>query len=117
MDQYKSIHPFDKREEECKRVITKHPNRVPILVFKDNKKGSNIPDIDKHKFLVPADLTFGQFNYVIRKRIKLKPEIAIFTFINGYLPPTSALVANIYNIHKDKDGFLYVIYTSENTFG
>jgi hypothetical protein len=30
----------------------------------------------------------GQFVYVIRKRIKLSPEKAIFIFINNILPPT-----------------------------
>jgi GABA(A) receptor-associated protein len=51
---------------------------------------SDIPDIDKKKYLVPADLTVGQFVYVIRKRIKLSPEKAIFIFINNVLPPTGA---------------------------
>jgi GABA(A) receptor-associated protein len=33
---------------------------------------SDIATIDKKKYLVPADLTVGQFVYVIRKRIKLR---------------------------------------------
>ena len=49
---------------------------------------SDIPDIDKKKYLVPGDLTAGQFVYVIRKRIKLSPEKAIFIFVNNILPPT-----------------------------
>jgi len=40
------------------------------------------------RFLVPADLTVGQFVYVIRKRIKLSPEKAIFIFVKNVLPPT-----------------------------
>lgn len=39
---------------------------------------------------MPADLTVGQFVYVIRKRIKLPPEQAIFIFINDRLPQTGA---------------------------
>lgn len=37
---------------------------------------------------MPADLTVGQFVYVIRKRIKLSPEKAIFIFVKNVLPPT-----------------------------
>ncbi len=55
--------------------------------------------------------------YVIRKRIKLSPEKAIFIFVNDMLPPTAALMSTIYEQNKDVDGFLYVIYSSENTFG
>lgn len=42
------------------------------------------------RYLVPADLTVGQFVYVIRKRIKLSPEKAIFIFVRNVLPPTGA---------------------------
>jgi GABA(A) receptor-associated protein len=78
---------------------------------------SDIPVIDKKKYLVPADLTVGQFVYVIRKRIKLAPEKALFTFVNEVLPPTAALMSAIYDEHKDDDGFLYITYSGENTFG
>jgi GABA(A) receptor-associated protein len=59
---------------------------------------------------VPADLTVGQFVYVIRKRIKLSPEKAIFIFVDEVLPPTAALMSSIYEEHKDEDGFLYITY-------
>src|SRR6266496_6193702 len=66
---------------------------------------SDIATIDKKKYLVPADLTVGQFVYVIRKRIKLSPEKAIFIFVDEVLPPTAALMSSIYEEHKDEDGF------------
>ena len=59
---------------------------------------------------MPADLTVGQFVYVIRKRIKLSPEKAIFIFVDEVLPPTAALMSSIYDEHKDEDGFLYITY-------
>lgn len=43
------------------------------------------------RYLVPSDLTVGQFVYVIRKRIKLSPEKAIFIFVRNVLPPTGML--------------------------
>lgn len=52
----------------------------------------------------------GQFVYVIRKRIKLSPEKAIFIFVDEVLPPTAALMSSIYEEHKDEDGFLYITY-------
>jgi len=66
---------------------------------------------------VPSDLTMGQFVYVIRKRIKLNPDAAIFIFVNNTLPPASAMMSSIYKEHKDEDGFLYVTYSGESTFG
>ena len=37
----------------------------------------------------PTDLTVSQFQYVIRKRIKLAPEKALFIFVNNTTPSTS----------------------------
>jgi GABA(A) receptor-associated protein len=49
---------------------------------------------------------------VIRKRIKLSPEKAIFIFVDEVLPPTAALMSSIYEEHKDEDGFLYITYVA-----
>jgi len=95
--------------------LTPSPPASQVIVEKAEK--SDIPDLDKKKYLVPADLTVGQFVYVIRKRIKLSPEKAIFVFVNNVLPPTAALMSSIYDEHKDDDGFLYIAYSGENTFG
>jgi len=78
---------------------------------------SDIPDIDKKKYLVPSDLTVGQFHYVIRKRIKLAPEKALFLFCSNSIPPNAALMSTVYEEQKDEDGFLYVQYSGESTFG
>mmetsp|Transcript_9067 Transcript_9067/g.41205 ORF Transcript_9067/g.41205 Transcript_9067/m.41205 type:complete len:124 (+) Transcript_9067:126-497(+) len=112
---FKQEHPLDKRQAEAARIRTKYPDRIPVIVEKAEK--SDIPDLDKKKYLVPADLTVGQFVYVIRKRIKLSPEKAIFVFVNNVLPPTAALMSSIYEEHKEDDGFLYIAYSGENTFG
>lgn len=38
------------------------------------------------RYLVPVDTTLGQFVYVIRKRINLSAEKAIFMFVDNVLP-------------------------------
>jgi GABA(A) receptor-associated protein len=66
---------------------------------------------------VPSDLTCGQFVYVIRKRLKLPAEKAIFLFVGRVIPPTAAMLNSIYEQYKDPDGFLYISYSDENVFG
>ncbi|XP_056856272.1 autophagy-related protein 8f isoform X1 [Raphanus sativus] len=105
----------EKRSAEAARIREKYPDRIPVIVEKAEK--SDIPTIDKKKYLVPADLTVGQFVYVIRKRIKLSAEKAIFIFVDNVLPPTGALMSAVYEDKKEEDGFLYVTYSGENTFG
>jgi len=112
---FKVQHPADERKAEAERIRAKYPDRIPVICEKTEK--SSVPDIDKKKYLVPADLTVGQFVYVIRKRLKLPAEQAIFLFVIGVIPPTASLLSQIYSEHKDDDGFLYITYSGENTFG
>ncbi|WOG90336.1 hypothetical protein DCAR_0209579 [Daucus carota subsp. sativus] len=112
---FKQEHSLEKRSAEAARIREKYPDRIPVIVEKGEK--SDIPNIDKKKYLVPSDLTVGQFVYVIRKRIKLSAEKAIFIFVDNVLPPTGAILSAIYDEKKDEDGFLYVTYSGENTFG
>lgn len=113
--QFKEDHSFEKRKEEALRIRTKFSDRIPVIC--ERVEDSDISEIDKRKYLVPSDLTVGQFVYVIRRRIHLPSEKAIFIFVNDVLPPTGALMSSIYNQYKDDDGFLYVLYSGENTFG
>lgn len=60
------------------------------------------------RYLVPADLTVGQFVYVVRKRIKLGAEKAIFVFVKNTLPPTGEqqpLFIELYYIHHQIASF------------
>lgn len=107
---------FDERLKESTNIKKKYPSRFPIIVERYNKC-KNINDIDKKKYLVPEDMTLGQFIFTIRKRLKLTPEKALFVFINNSLIPSNLLIKEIYDKNKNKDGFLYVQYTGENTFG
>ncbi|XP_004289170.1 PREDICTED: autophagy-related protein 8C-like [Fragaria vesca subsp. vesca] len=112
---YKSEVPLEKREAEAARIREQHPDRVPVIVEKAEK--SDVPDIEKNKYLVPADITVGQLVFVIRKKIKLDADQAIFVFVKDILPPTAALMSSIYEENKDEDGFLYMTYSGESTFG
>lgn len=59
---------------------------------------ARIGDLDKKKYLVPSDLTVGQFYFLIRKRIHLRPEDALFFFVNNVIPPTSATMGSLYQV-------------------
>lgn len=96
-------------------LVSHHSHPFQVICEKNEK--SDIAEIDKKKYLVPQDLTVSQFVYVIRKRIKLAAEKSIFIFINNVIPPSTALMSAIYEEHKDEDGFLYITYSGENTFG
>jgi len=59
---------------------------------------ARVSELDKKKYLVPSDLTVGQFYFLIRKRIHLRPEDALFFFVNNVIPPTSTTMGALYQV-------------------
>tara|TARA_B110000208_G_C11790832_1_gene437432 strand:+ start:36 stop:386 length:351 start_codon:yes stop_codon:yes gene_type:complete len=116
MEYFKDKFSFDDRLQESIRIIAQYPNRIPVIIEK-SKISCDIPNIDKIKYLVPKDITYGYLYYIIRNRLKLSQDKAIFLFCNNIIPNNSQLIETVYNNNKDKDGFLYITYSGENTFG
>ena len=117
MRSFKEKFRFEKRYDEAHRIMEKYPDRFPIICEKDIRS-IDIPDIDRSKYLVPHDLYIANFMYVIRKRIHITPEKSIYLFVdNRVMPATSQLISNLYHDYCDEDGFLYVKYAGESTFG
>lgn len=109
---FRDTKTFEERKLESTNITRKYPDRVPVIVEADERI-----NLDKHKYLVPADLTVGQFMYVLRKRCHISPEESVFLFVSDILPPTSALMSQIYHDNRDTDGFMYCRLMKENTFG
>ncbi|KAH0459020.1 hypothetical protein IEQ34_011834 [Dendrobium chrysotoxum] len=140
MKPFKEEYSFEDRCEESKEIIAKYPERVPIVpaanlgssllvlssvadhcydyqVIAERFARSDLPGMEKRKYLVPRDMSIGQFIHILSCRLHLAPGKALFVFVNNTLPQTSSLVESIYESYKDEDGFLYMYYSSEKTFG
>lgn len=113
---YKLQNEEKTRKLESAVMLRKYPDRIPIIIEQSQSCKDLFP-IDKNKFLVPNDLTMGQFVCVIRKRLKLPPEKALFLFVSDVILKNNSIISNVYDEYKDKDGFLYIFYSSESTFG
>ncbi|GMY17133.1 autophagy-related protein 8i-like [Fagus crenata] len=105
----------EQRYEESRDILAKYPNRVPLIVERYSK--SDLPEMEKKKFLVPRDMSVGQFILILSGRLCLAPGKALFVFVKNTLPQTATLMDSVYESFKDEDGFLYMCYSTEKTFG
>lgn len=113
---FQKMYPFDVRCQESSKIAAKYPDRIPLIIEKITGN-TVLPQITKSKFLVPADITITQVIYIIRKYLKLDASVSIFIFCDGVIPSTSESVGTTYYNHHDPDGFLYIFYAGENTYG
>lgn len=112
---FKADKTVDERSNIYRRLAGRYHDKIPVICepVKDQTIGQKSPT----KYLIPYDLTVGQFMYIVRKKIKLEPQQAIFLFVNGTIPSVSTLFSTLYKYNRDEDGFLYVTYSEESTFG
>lgn len=116
--EFKAQYDFESRINESSRIREKYEARVPIIVTR-SKTEKVIPEITRRKFLVPKDLSMAQFMYVIRKRIQLSSDKSLYLFVGdaNNLVPSSKTIAQIDYDHRDDDGYVYIQYSGESTFG
>lgn len=110
---FKRNNTLEKRKEKSRSIMEKYSDRIPVICQTSN----DLPDLDNYKFLVPDDLTTTNLNYVIRKRIQLEKDKALYFFVGKSLMPSTILCSQLYDRFKDEDGFLYVYICCESTFG
>mmetsp|Transcript_25811 Transcript_25811/g.29484 ORF Transcript_25811/g.29484 Transcript_25811/m.29484 type:complete len:124 (-) Transcript_25811:137-508(-) len=114
---YKESLSFQKRKQDADTMIEKYPRRVPVIVERV-RQDAFMPTMDVRKFLIPSYFDMARFNALIRKRLSLSKEHAIFLMFDDNTIMTSGkLMSQIYKEKMDKDGFLYVKYSSEKVTG
>jgi GABA(A) receptor-associated protein len=104
------------RVKKSQLILEKYPDRVPLII-QPSKTDRDAYPIDKSKYITPRDLTLLQLQQIIRKRIHFPAEKAMFMFINNKIFPITSIIGPVYDANKDTDGFLYVTYCQESTFG
>jgi len=112
---FKQEFSFEQRLQESSQVLFQYSDRIPLICEKAPNQ-TDCPNIER-KYLIPNYISIGQFIYVIRTRMNIRPEEAIFLFVNNQILSGGSIIKQVYNLHKDLDGFLYVQYSKENIFG
>ena len=94
--------------------MKKYPDRLPIYIQSTSKDVV----IEKNKLLMNKDYTVGQVLCIIRSKLIINSDKAIFLLDeSGQLPMTSQLLSDLYHERKNKDGCLYLSVSIETTFG
>ena len=121
---FKSGTSLSQRKEVSRILLERYPGRIPVIVepYQDMD-----PPINRHKFLPPDSITMGAFVFELRQHMKSLRGGYGLTFYalatnlgagpSMKLLSMPSLMSTIYDEYKHEDGFLYLIYITENVFG
>ena len=78
----------------------------------------SIPQLEKVKYVFPQKLPMGLVTDFIRSRLSLASNESLYLFVKEtVLVSASTTVGEVYQLYKDEDGFVYVTYATQETFG
>ena len=109
---------YDERVKECQNMLDLYPDKISMIVERSPRASSSTPYLHKRKFLAAKDMSLFEFLIVVRNRFNIRDSQTILFFVNDttLLPQTMPL-SEVYNQYRDHDGFVYLKYSTENTFG
>jgi hypothetical protein len=114
MNSIKNI-PLAVRTMRSLNIRSKYKNSVPIIVL----PGIGCEDLKlpKSKFLLQKDQEIKYLFVTIRTTLQLDKSKALFFFAGNSLIKPNELADTLDKKYADEDGFLYITYNCENTFG
>ena len=113
---FKLENSLDERIRLVKELKKKYIEKIPIIC----EKGPNckLEGEMKSHYMLPKDLYFNEFIYIIRQKLKLDSSVAIFLIVDDkYSIMGNDSISTIYEKYKEKDGILYIHYSDQEVYG
>ena len=113
---FKQENTLDERIRIVKDLNQKYIGKIPIICEK--APNCKLEGEMKSHYMLPKDLYFNEFIYIIRQKLKLEPSVAIFLIVHDkYLIMGNDPISIIYEKYKEKDGILYIHYSDQEIYG
>ena len=115
--EFRQKNTLEQRIEQYEKIKNNYADKIPIILERGNN--CTINKIIKTKYILSYSVTMAEFMKIIRGKLELDPERALFFLADGkYSLSANEDLGNVYEKYKDsQDGFLYMTYSEEIVYG
>lgn len=101
-----------KRRQWHNEAVVKFPTKVAIIVERASNQDSQLAQLANPKFLMPKAFSVGEVLSVVRSKLNMSKEkgLVLMESKGKYILKASHNIGDVYEQHKDEDGFLYLLY-------
>ena len=114
---FKKRYSLAERTEKYRKFSGKYPGKIPVVLERGKSGSGVLPEMRKCFYLFGADISCAQLMVFIRKQAQLSAEMGMWFFVDGTMPQLNTTMGRLWEERKEPDGFLYITYCGELTFG
>lgn len=108
---------LNKRIELSEKLRKQYPDHIPAIVKRSSKE-NYLDKMSNEQFLIPNYMTVGAFVNFLTNRLRIHSIYSIWIYSDGnVLSNRTQRISEIYDQYVSMDGFLYLTYRSEESFG
>jgi GABA(A) receptor-associated protein len=109
---------FEDRIKRSSSLLQKYPDKIPVILEKSTND-KYLPKMNKTKLLVADTMTISAVLKLIKTNLNINESTSIYIIVpdKNIMLSGAQSITSIYQEYKNKDGFLYLEYCTENVFG
>jgi hypothetical protein len=122
INSFRNTHSIEERKRISGQILAKYKDKACIIIEKSKLCKDKSITIKRTKYLADKSITIGELVNRVKKEIENIRDQAIFILIvdknmRGISPTMSSNINEMYTKYHHDDGFMYMEFLCENTFG